>query len=192
MNDFELLSIKNFFDANTCGELITEMRRLPSTAALTYAADEIGSVDNRTRKVARVEPSPHTVGFVMDRLIQHRQEIGDYFGVELNDCENPQFLRYRVGDFFVAHQDGNTGMVRLQSDQLRRVSASIFLNDQSEQPEPDKYCGGSLVFHDCRNARSRSIAGESGTLLAFRSETTHEVVPVTFGERYSIVAWYRI
>ena len=30
-----------------------------------------------------------------------------------------------------------------------------------------------------------------GTLVAFRAETTHEVTPVTRGERYAIVSWYR-
>ena len=32
---------------------------------------------------------------------------------------------------------------------------------------------------------------EPGTLVAFRSETTHEVTPVTHGERFSIASWYR-
>ena len=29
------------------------------------------------------------------------------------------------------------------------------------------------------------------TLVAFRAETTHEVTPVTRGERSAIVSWYR-
>jgi predicted 2-oxoglutarate/Fe(II)-dependent dioxygenase YbiX len=35
------------------------------------------------------------------------------------------------------------------------------------------------------------VIGEPGTLVAFRSETTHEVTPVTHGQRYTIVSWYR-
>jgi predicted 2-oxoglutarate/Fe(II)-dependent dioxygenase YbiX len=30
-----------------------------------------------------------------------------------------------------------------------------------------------------------------GSLVAFRSETTHEVIPVTHGERFTVVSWYR-
>ncbi|MER9409217.1 2OG-Fe(II) oxygenase [Mesorhizobium sp. M0589] len=30
-----------------------------------------------------------------------------------------------------------------------------------------------------------------GSLVAFRSETTHEVTPVTCNERFTIVSWYR-
>lgn len=75
--------------------------------------------------------------------------------------------------------------------EARRVSVSIFLNSCSEQPGPDSYGGGALVFSDWRKGVSRRIAGEAGTLFAFRSELTHEVVSVTHGERYSIVSWYR-
>jgi predicted 2-oxoglutarate/Fe(II)-dependent dioxygenase YbiX len=95
-----------------------------------------------------------------------------------------------VGDFFVAHQDGNTGLLRLDSDQSRRISVSIFLNRESEVPETESYCGGSLVFHDWRNRKQYRLIAEAGTLVAFRSETTHEVIAVTSGERYSIVSWY--
>ncbi|MCA1578026.1 MAG: 2OG-Fe(II) oxygenase [Acidobacteria bacterium] len=35
------------------------------------------------------------------------------------------------------------------------------------------------------------FVGERGTLIAFRAETTHEVTPVTHGERYSMVSWFR-
>jgi SM-20-related protein len=30
-----------------------------------------------------------------------------------------------------------------------------------------------------------------GTLVAYRAETTHEVTPVTHGERFTIVSWFR-
>ena len=92
--------------------------------------------------------------------------------------------------FLFAHQDGNTGLVSLGSEASRRVSVSVFLNRQSEVSEGDAYGGGSLVFSDWRLKEKLELAGEAGTLVAFRSETTHEVIPVTHGERYSIVSWY--
>jgi predicted 2-oxoglutarate/Fe(II)-dependent dioxygenase YbiX len=39
--------------------------------------------------------------------------------------------------------------------------------------------------------RRVELEAEPGTLVAFRSETTHEVTPVTHGERYTIASWYR-
>jgi predicted 2-oxoglutarate/Fe(II)-dependent dioxygenase YbiX len=35
------------------------------------------------------------------------------------------------------------------------------------------------------------VAPAPGTLICFRAETTHEVLPVTRGERVSIVSWFR-
>jgi predicted 2-oxoglutarate/Fe(II)-dependent dioxygenase YbiX len=76
------------------------------------------------------------------------------------------------------------------------VSIVIFLSRESAQPVPGAYCGGSLVFHDDdadprQKSRGFPLIGEPGLLVAFRSDTTHEVTPVTYGERYSIVCWYR-
>ncbi len=75
------------------------------------------------------------------------------------------------------------------------MSAIIFLSQQSAAPAPGTNCGGSLVFSglfvDPGYRETRLVAGETGTLVAFRSETTHEVSPVTYGERHSIACWYR-
>ena len=188
--DFDLHLVKNFFDAETCRRLIDEMRRSPAGPAITYGQSGPGSVNERVRKVERLVPSTETVEHVTRRLVEYREKTAEHFRISLTGCEDPQFLRYRVGDFFVAHQDGNTGLLRLDTDRSRRISVSIFLNRQSEAPETGRYCGGSLVFSDWREGREFRLTGETGTLVAFRSETTHEVIPVTHGERYSIVSWY--
>src|SRR5712671_3617672 len=184
---FDLLVVASFLDPEICREVIAEIRRSPAAPAVTYGQGGPGSVNERVRKVERLEPSRETVEYVTRRLLEYREQVGEHFGLNLSSCEEPQFLRYRVGDFFVAHQDGNTGLVRLDTDRSRRISVSIFLNRHSEAPEPDTYCGGSLVFSDWRAGRKFRIEGETGTLVGFRSETTHEVTPVTYGERFSIV-----
>lgn len=190
---FDLYMVRSFFDVETCQEFVTEMCRSPVGAATVYGRVESGSVDERVRKAARLIPSPKTVERVRQRLLQCREEVGEHFGVSLDRCEEPQFLRYRVGDFFVAHQDGNTGMLLSDREQSRKISVAIFLNRQGEAAETDGYCGGSLAFSDWRNPSRKNLhlSGEAGTLVAFRSETTHEVLPVTHGERYSIASWYR-
>src|SRR5437868_13658273 len=187
---FDLYLVSNFFDAETCRELIAEMRSSPASPAVTYGEEHVGVVNERVRKLARAQPSARTVALVAQRLMDRRGKVVEYFGIDLNSCEEPQFLCYRTGDFFVAHQDGNTGLVSLYTDKSRRVSVSIFLNRQTDTPESNSYCGGSLVFSDWRLNKKFDLVGEAGTLVAFRSETTHEVMPVTHGERYSIVSWY--
>lgn len=189
---FDLYLIRSFFDVETCEEFITEMCRSRAGAATVYGRGESGSVDERVRKAARLVPSPKTVERVRQRLLECREEVVEHFGVSLDRCEEPQFLRYRLGDFFVAHQDGNTGMLLSDREQSRKISIVIFLNRQCEAAEKDGYCGGSLAFSDWRspNRKDFHLSGEAGTLVAFRSEITHEVLPVTHGERYSIVSWY--
>jgi len=188
--DFDLLLVTSFFDRETCRELITELRHSSAVPAVTYGQGDAGSINERVRRVESLMPSKETVEHVTRRLIDYRQKVGEHFGMSLSGCEEPQFLRYRMGDFFVAHQDGNTGLLRLDTDQSRRISISIFLNHQSETPKTETYCGGSLVFSDWRTGSEFRLDGETGTLVAFRSETTHEVLPVTHGERYAIVSWY--
>jgi predicted 2-oxoglutarate/Fe(II)-dependent dioxygenase YbiX len=186
---FDLYIIRKFFDAEACGELIAEMRESGASAALTYGKGE-AAVDERVRRVSRISVSGETLASVGGRLEQQRESISQHFGINLTNFEEPQFLSYRVGDFFVAHQDGNTGLVNLDTDRTRRISVSIFLNDQSATPEPDTYGGGALVFSDWRSGKRHEVYGEAGMLVAFRSELTHEVTPVTDGKRFAIVSWY--
>jgi len=190
-SSFDLQIVRNFFDEKTCRELIAEMRDSAASAALTYGKGD-AAVDERVRQVRSVSPLPQTVAYVSRQLDEQRADIGERFGIRLTGCEQPQFLCYRVGDFFVAHQDGNTGLVNLESDRTRRISVSIFLNHQSSEPEADDYCGGSLLFSDWRIGARREVVGEAGMLVAFRSELTHEVTPVIYGERFVIVSWYLV
>ena len=190
---FKLFTLENFLDQRMCREIIAEMIAVAGDPATVYGRDSSGSVDEGIRRAMRNTPSSATVEMVTYKLDECRRAVEEHFGVSLGACEEPQFLRYRVGDFFVAHQDGNTGLMRMDTE-ARRVSVVIFLNEQSDLPQEDTYCGGSLLFHDWRGGQSSMALPASrklGTFVAFRSETTHEVTPVTHGERYSIVSWYR-
>jgi len=179
---------KQFFDPLACDAIIAELKSLEGSAATVYGRTASGSIDQNTRRTLRVKPSDETIELVVRRLWECKDAVEKHFAVTLSECEDPQFLRYREGDFFVAHQDGNTGLLRLDTER-RLISTVIFLSRESETPAPDAYCGGALVFTDLRN--SFHMRAEPGTLVAFRAETTHEVTPVTHGERYSIASWYR-
>jgi SM-20-related protein len=191
--DFNLYLVR-CFDASACAEIITELSGAPDDRATVYGkSGETGSVDEGVRKVARLMPPQETFERVRRRLLEVREEVSAHFGVSLTSCEEPQFLRYREGDFFVAHQDGNTGLLLSEREQSRKISVVIFLNRQSTPSEVGSYGGGSLVFTEWRPGRRRgnyALAGEAGMLVAFPSETTHEVTPIEWGERYSIAGWY--
>jgi predicted 2-oxoglutarate/Fe(II)-dependent dioxygenase YbiX len=184
--------IMNVFDADACETMLIELRSLSGDAATVYGRTTSGAVDAAVRKTTRITPSLTTRSRVLTTLIERRGVIEEHFGASLGEPEDPQFLRYAKGDYFVAHQDGNSPMV-LDHTRFRRVSVVLFLNAQSDHPQPGTYGGGSLVIHgsypeyDVRHA----VDPAPGMVVAFRSETTHEVMPVTHGERYTVVSWYR-
>ena len=184
----DLFVVPQFFERQLCDAIALELKAAAGGAATVYSSANSGAIDEMIRRTVRVKPSQETVDLIIQKLLACKDAVEKHFDVTLNECEEPQFLRYRVGDFFVAHQDGNTGMMLLDSER-RRISTIMFLSREAESPEPDAYCGGSLVFSPLRN--SFRLPAEPGTLVAFRSETTHEVTPVTHGERYSIASWYR-
>lgn len=176
----DLFIVTQFLEPTLCDAIVGEMRTAAGSAATVYGSSVSGTINETVRRTFRVEPSDETVALVIQKLLALKESIEKHFDVVLNECEDPQFLRYREGDFFVAHQDGNTGLLRLETEK-RLISTVIFLNRD--------YSGGSLVFSNLRE-RFEMPAGQ-GMLVAFRSETTHEVTPVTHGERYSIASWYR-
>ena len=180
---------RGFLDAVTLAELFEAVRASAGAPATVYGRGDSGAVDERVRRTTRVRV-PREVEEKVGRLLLARApEVEERFGLTLEELEEPQFLRYGPGDFFVAHQDGNTGLLRSAREE-RKVSAVIFLNSQAEGQDPDTYGGGSLVFHPRGGERFR-LAGEAGALILFRAETTHEVEPVTRGERFTIASWFK-
>jgi SM-20-related protein len=193
---FGLYVSRDFLDAAGCGRLVEEVRGAWGGPATVYREGATSPVDESLRRTTRHMLPAETNERVRRLLMGRMGEVAAHFGVALGDCEEPQFLRYRVGDFFVAHQDGNSEQLRFDHLRVRRVSVVVFLNAKSDEPAPGTYGGGSLVFHDAGADPRRGGAGFAldagpGMFVAFRAETTHEVTPVTHGERFSIVCWYR-
>jgi len=172
--------------------LLAELSTAAASQAKVYGSSVGGAVDPRVRSVLKVEISSPTLKLVIDSLLQIRPMLEAYFSVELGELEEPQFLRYRVADHFVAHQDGNTGLI-YDETRHRRVSIVVFLNERSAQYTEGTYDGGSLVLHGAYPdiALRDEVPCSPGNLAAFRSETTHEVLPITRGERFTIVSWFR-
>jgi SM-20-related protein len=183
----DLFEIRDVLDGAGCEALRGEMREASASAAALLGQ----AVRPQIRKVSRVAVPPATCERVTRLLMEQKGVLERHFGLTLGECEEPQFLRYATGDFFVPHQDGNTPLVFDQS-RFRKISAVIFLSPQSHDPVPETYGGGSLVLHGPYSGPPSRlpVAASPGMLVAFRAETTHEVTPVTHGERFTIVSWY--
>ena len=169
-----------------CIAIVEELRIASGDAATVYGQSHgSGAVNPLVRKATRVVPSDATRALIRAALERVQPQLAEHFATPLTSFEEPQFLRYHVGDYFVAHQDGNTPLIRDDSVN-RRVSAIVFLSD------PAEYDGGALVFHgDYPSTVRKTMPNTRGSLLGFRPEQTHEVTPLVSGSRYSIATWYR-
>lgn len=186
----DLFVERDFLDPATLARVFDAVRASGGSPATVYGRGDSGAVDERVRRTTRVTPPVEIEELVKRLLLSRTRAVEERFGQSLKELEEPQFLRYQPGDYFVAHQDGNTGMLRSEREE-RKISVVIFLNKQTETSDPDTYGGGSLVFHPRGAGERVRLAGEPGTLLLFRAETTHEVEPVTRGERFTIASWYK-
>ena len=186
---FNLFLLRNFLDAPTCAKLRAELTEAPTTQAPVYIQGTEGLVHENVRKTTSVHPADDTFTSVHARLLEQKPALEQHFGETLHDCERPQFLRYANGDFFVRHQDGNTRQLDFDHLRIRRISIVVFLNDYSVEPQAGCYSGGLLNFYS--REETFGLEGETGLLVAFTAETFHEVLPVTNGERFTIISWFR-
>ena len=188
----DLLQIADFLDAAARATLLAELRQAVGAPATLLGRTAADAVQPQVRRTTRAAVPPATRERLTALLLAEKDAIGRHFGVTLGTCEEPQFLRYGPGDFFVAHQDGNTPLV-YDDSRFRKVSAIIFLSASAAEPMPGAYGGGVLTFHDPApgSPLRLPLTPPPGTLVCFRAETTHEVTPVTHGERFTIVSWYR-
>ncbi|WP_051355473.1 2OG-Fe(II) oxygenase [Mesorhizobium erdmanii] len=186
------LVIPEALDKAACDALCGEIRGAAGHDAGLLGRSGQKPAWPQVRRTRRAEVSPATEALIERLLARQKPDLERHFGVALGAFEKSQFLHYREGDFFVPHQDGNTPLIHDES-RFRKISAVIFLNAQSDDPSPQNYAGGSLVLHGPYTGPDLRIALPAlpGSLVAFRSETTHEVTPVTRGERFTIVSWYR-
>ena len=85
----------------------------PTTRAPVYIEGSNEHVHETVRRTTSFHPDGDWFTSIHSRLLQHKAQLEEYFGQSLTDCEPPQFLHYREGDFFVRHQDGNTEQMEL-------------------------------------------------------------------------------
>lgn len=94
--------------------------------------------------------------------------------VSIENDSGYDLLRYETGQGYIQHIDQYSGMPRI-------VSCSFLLNDEYE--------GGEFGFFD----KDKIIRGNKGDAIMFPSNFLypHEIIPVTSGERYSIITWFQ-
>jgi predicted 2-oxoglutarate/Fe(II)-dependent dioxygenase YbiX len=193
-SDLGLFIIRGFLAADECERLRLEARSAETSPALVVKRNGV-SLDEETRRTQCVCVPAASVAFVYERLMKLKPDLESHYGVGLGSCEQPQFLVYREGDFFVPHQDTGDHPDHPLDVRRREVSVVLFLNDQALHPGPDVFGGGSLTFFDLSEATTWStcrvsVTGERGLLVAFPSGLFHQVMKIHHGERFTVVSWF--
>lgn len=184
---------KGFLDASLCEKIIAQMEEQPSEAGYLITSDKGDVIDTGLRS-ARLSDIPIDYAYMIrDGLEELKPLLEDYFDLRLDSQEKPQFLLYEPGGHYAPHRDVPSeefeNRVRIQS---RLVSIVIFLNDRAgDHP----YSGGELTFYELVSDPQWKDYGlplepETGLLVAFRSDTLHEVRPVTEGKRFTVANWF--
>lgn len=195
---FERLGLfvrRGFFDAATCAELRDAVRAASATPATIYDGTERRKAEPGVRQTMRARVAPEVLSSVTSRIVTVKSDLERHFRLSLVTCQEPQFLTYRVGDFFSRHADAGDDPDEPAGIRVRRVSVVVFLSSESTDGRTNSHGGGSLTFYDLLPdaglaGRGLALAAEEGLLVAFRPETVHRVSPVTAGERHSIVTWF--
>ena len=137
----------------------------------------LGKSDVRKSKISWLFPSDNmdwafrrTTDIVLD--LNERFFKFDLFGLN----EGFQFTNYKApSGKYGKHVDRATNMT------VRKMSISIQLTD------PKEYKGGELYLY--QGEKGDLMDKTQGTLIMFPSYVLHEVMPVTKGERNSLVTW---
>jgi len=190
---FGLLAVRDFLDAGLCARLRAEtLAAVVSPATIGAATEDI--VNESVRRAGTAKVSSESRLLIKSRLSDIQPRLESHFDLALKGFEKPQFLVYSQGGFYTPHQDSSDSPDAAEYVKARKVSVTIFLNNESEEPRQDSYVGGKLTFYGLMEdplwkSCGLPLIGEEGLLIAFRSDITHEVTPVTHGA-YSVVSWF--
>lgn len=183
-----LLIVPQFFNQQLCQALIDGSSDQPAHVARVGEQ----SVTNERIRSTKILPMDEKVADeIGQRLDTLPPLLSQHFDLTITGRENPQFLRYRQGDFFQPHQDrheDNRGYVA-----KRLITTVTFINDPSD--ERRGYEGGELLIYGLFTdpqllADAVPVFPAAGTLIAFRPEMVHEVTPVLNGERFTLATWF--
>jgi predicted 2-oxoglutarate/Fe(II)-dependent dioxygenase YbiX len=177
----DVLITPSFIEPVVCADWIADARRSSAVPAKVTKAK--GRIDLEMRRTSRLFVSAEKEQQINRYLQELKPRLEVHFQTGLSGVESFQFLLYREGDFYKRHADKNDRLDMPDYIKARRVSIVIFLND-----ETSSYTGGTLAVWSL--AGPIRVQGETGKVVAFRSELMHEVEPVQAGERYAIVSWY--
>jgi PKHD-type hydroxylase len=138
-----------------------------------------GTVDTKTR-TSHISWIPFSkmpeMYATLERVI--KQTNGNHFGFEgLQICEPAQYTEYPEGGFYDWHIDSDVNCAN--EPPVRKISMTCLLSHESE------FEGGGLELM----SEGKIAKPKQGQAIFFASFIRHRVVPITKGNRKSLVLW---
>lgn len=181
MNPFHYVTVIPKCVSDTLAKLFLSLPKDVSPATVGYNDEQQPNSSSRITNWIALPPDiiQNTTNAIQN--LYNNQLINTY-KQSIKNIESPQLLYYSLGGKYDEHNDSEDfvhGQLKRVCE--RDVTILIYLNEDYE--------GGELEF----NNFGISIKPKARTLIAFPSyiEYTHQVHPVTSGERYTIVSWIK-
>ena len=167
----------NFLSKEECKKIIKQGKKLRLKKSVTINSPKKKGV--RKSDISWIYPDKDTLWLFRSSTDVILDLNNQFFNFDISGLnEGFQFTNYK-------YPDGHYGkhIDRAFDIEIRKLSISIQLTD------PKDYKGGDLKLYHSSDDEGEIMKKEQGTLIMFPSFTMHEVLPVTKGERNSLVAW---
>ena len=181
---FKYFVFPNAFNSKECRKIIKSLDKPYRMRNAGYGPDPSKqmAMDDSVRKSmgTTVYKSETEFSWIRNRMLRYCHEANEVYKTKITDelTDDLQLLKYGPGGHFIRHCDsGGPGYFA-----LRELSIVLQLSS------PKEYKGGELLLQTL--SKEPDVAPkEQGTLIVFQSCLFHQVMPVTKGVRYSMVAW---
>ncbi len=192
-----LIGFRKFLEPDFCDELCEEIKNASPQKGkyrkLCTGEDVLNEEVKKRSETMNLSDVHHRT--IKEKLSTLIPEIESQYNVSLEDVQPPKFCLYETGDFYSYHIDGGDHPNMQKEVKQRKVSAIIFLNEETREPTNKRYCGGNLTFYglvqnEIFGRFGLPLVGEKGMLITFPPTLGHEVTEVTAGERFTIATWF--
>ena len=169
-----------------CNELINIGQSEPKINATIGIDNKNTKLDERYRK-SIISWIPFAKALPIYQVIRQWMEVtnNNYFGFDtVQLSEQGQYAEYSKGGFYNWHMDSNTEMEAMPT--VRKISMTLLLSDPKdfEGGELELFCGDTL------DSEKNKFKLKQGYAVFFASFLLHRVMPVTKGNRKSLVMWF--
>jgi SM-20-related protein len=174
------------WDRAFCDEVRRAMDR--GDAGEAEIVDEGISVDTSVRRAFDVTIDSPTLARVERALARQRPRIAQAFKEPLTGSVGLTCLRYTTGGRYRRHRDSDPRPG--SGTEHRKVSVIVWLSTASSDDVRGEFGGGTLRLYQPGASDAHEFGPVAGTLVAFPSDWSHEVTPVTWGTRDVVVDWW--